>query len=311
MLDETSRLRGIERLALALTALSIAVVILSASMRLDAAGLGCADWPACYGQLLAREPQVLEFGVMRMLHRIAATASLLLACLLVWRSLRPRPLRPVAFYSSLLLMLMLALSALGIWSSDPRLVLVGFLNIMGGLGLVSFSWRVVLACAGAQSAAAFGQPAAPPSRAMRLGVAGLSLTVVLGAWLGASYAAVACTSFPACDGRWWPKADVLPALNPFVRLVAAPMPGDPGGVMLHLLHRYSAVGTFLLLGGAAIQALRLEATRTAARVLLALLVVELCLGALAVLSGLKLWLVVSHDVCTAALLATVATLLRR
>jgi heme A synthase len=74
------RLRTIRATALLLTVLSLMVVLLSAYLRLDGAGLGCADWPACYGRLLASEPGELHFGVVRLLHRAVASISLLLAC---------------------------------------------------------------------------------------------------------------------------------------------------------------------------------------------------------------------------------------
>jgi cytochrome c oxidase assembly protein subunit 15 len=311
MHGQAARLGRIRRLGLTLTVLSIGVIVVSAVIRLNAAGLGCADWPACYGQMLTREPQALQFGGVRLLHRVAASASLVLACYVVWLCLRPQPLRPVAVYASLLLTLMLALATLGIWSSDPRQVLVGFLNIMGGLGLVTFSWRVFLTSRNRSSSLQFAKSPAAHGILLRLGIAGLSMTVMLGAWLGASYAAVACTSVPFCDGVWWPSAEGLAALNPFAKQAAAPVSGDARGVMLHLLHRYLAVSTLFLLGGAAVQALRKDASRMAPRILLLLLIVELGLGGLTVLSGFKLWLVVGHGVCAASLLATVATVLRR
>ncbi|MBL8375035.1 COX15/CtaA family protein [Accumulibacter sp.] len=301
------RLRTIRATAFLLTALSLMVVLLSAYLRLDGAGLGCADWPACYGRLLASEPGELHFGVVRLLHRAVASISLVLACALVWQCWRRPSIESAAGPATLLLLLMLLLSALGIWSSDPRLTLVGFLNIMGGLGLVTFSWRVVLA----SSPGSTLHSHAAPTRTLRLGAAALSVTVILGALMGASYAALACASFPDCGGRWWPGADDWAALEPFAVLATTPTAGDPGGATLHLLHRYSALATLLLLGAAALQALADDARRHAAWVLLLLLVVEIALGSLAVLSGFNLWLAVSHDVGAAALLASVATLLRR
>lgn len=306
MENQSARLQKIRATAWLLAVLSLLVVLVSAYIRLAGAGLGCADWPACYGQVLASEPLAPQYGLVRLVHRITATIALLLACFLVWQCRRPRPIQPAARYATLLLLLMLVLSALGIWSADQRLPLVAFLNIVGGFGLVTFSWRVVLASSGSISAAV-----RPPGVLLRLGVTALSLTVLLGAWLGASYAAVACASVPHCGGIWWPPSEGWTALNPFVRLAGAALPGDAGGVTLHLLHRYSVLATLLLLGAAGVQALAFDATRKAAGVVLFLLAVEIGLGVLTVVSGVSLLLAVSHGVCAAALLAAVVSLLRK
>ncbi|EXI72159.1 MAG TPA: COX15/CtaA family protein [Candidatus Accumulibacter phosphatis] len=304
------RLRRVRALARLLTALSLLVVLLSAYLRLDGAGLGCADWPACYAGLLAQVPVAQDYGLARLLHRAAASFSLLLACVLVWQCWQRPPLRPAVFPATLLLLLMLALSALGIWSSDPRLTLVNLLNILGGLGLVSFSWRLAMA---SEPQAMMLSRHGAPTPLLRLGSACLTLTVVFGALIGASYMATACTTFPDCDGRWWPAAVGWPALQALAVLHAAPAAGDPGGITLHLLHRYAAVATLLLLGAAGLQAMADAdvARRRAALLLLVLLAGTTALGVLTVLGGFHLWLAVGHGVCAAALLATLASLLRR
>ena len=306
MEKQSARLQKIRATALLLAVLSLLVVLVSAYLRLAGAGLGCADWPACYGQVLASEPQAPQYGFVRLVHRVTATLALLLAGFLVWQCRRPQPIQPATRYATLLLLLMLVLSALGIWSADQRLPFVAFLNIVGGFGLVTFAWRVVLA-----SSVPIPATVRPPGILLRLGVAALSLTVLLGAWLGASYAAVACASVPHCGGIWWPPSAGWAALNPFVKLAGAALPGDAGGVTLHLLHRYGVLVTLLLLGAAGVQALAFGATRKAAGVVLFLLVVEIGLGVLTVLSGVSLWLAVSHGVCAAALLTAVVSLLRK
>lgn len=296
------RSRQILVLALAVGALSLLVVAVSAYLRLDAAGLGCADWPHCYGRVLAGDPAPLSYGYARLLHRIAASSALVLTLVLVWRCLRPQPLQPAARYALWLLALMLALAGLGFFSADPRRALVGFLNIVGGLGLVSFSWRVAVAANRPEG----GAPTTASSGLLRIGVAGLSLAVVLGAWIGATYSAVACPTLPFCASAGWTLADVGRSFNLLVLLEAAPMPGEPGAASLHFLHR-----GFALLALISFALVALRTGRRAARVVLALLVLTMLLGAVAVASGMALWPVVGHGVAAAVLLAAVASLLRR
>lgn len=205
------RLRRVRTLALLLTALSLGVVGVSAFLRLNGAGLGCADWPACYGQLLTSTYAPPAIG--RLIHRVVATSALLLTIGLAWYSLRPRPLWPVARYILILLGLMLFLSVVGIWSADPRRTLVNVVNLLGGLGLVSMSWHIVMA---AEETAMRTSPRSDPTLAA--GMILLAATVVLGALIGASYAT---------------------------------LDDSTGGMALHWLHRACAVIASLLLGQAA------------------------------------------------------------
>lgn len=301
--EAVMRLTAIRRLALALCALGLAVVGISAYVRLGAAGFGCADWPACYGQILAGKAN-LHSGIVRILHRSGASLALVLAFVLAWRCLQPRPLQPAARHATALVVLMMFLAAVGIWSADPHRAGVTFINILGGLGLVSLAWRVVSA------AGPMVQPL-PRDALLTVGLAALAATMLLGALIGARYAAASCTTLPDCDGVWGPSAAGWAGLNPFATIAAALPPGDDGGVALHLLHRYCALATLLLLGVAARRGLHHPATRNGALALVALLAVEVALGGLTVASGFNIWLGIGHSMTAAALLAAVANCRRR
>lgn len=302
----SERLFKIRNAAKLLTALSFLLVLVSSYIRLNGAGLGCAGWPDCYGQLLAGEPHP-HIGVVRIMHRVAATLSLLVAFFAAWHCLRPVPIQPVARYATSLLVLMIALTFVGIWSADAHRAWASFINMLGGLLLVSLSWRMVLA-----TDAAPAKPGSARSRSFALsaGFAALLMTVALGALIGARYAAISCTSVPGCDGIWWPQAGSWEALNPFVTILAPGHAGEEGGVALHLLHRYFGAAAILLLGAAGWRALRAAATRGAASWLLAVLIVEFALGSLTVLTGFNLWLAISHSVGAALLMTAGIKLLR-
>lgn len=294
--------RRVRALALLTCLLSLMVVGVSAYLRLSGAGLGCSDWPGCYGRILAGVPHAPWEGA-RLVHRIVATLALLAGILLVWRCWRPQPLQPAARYATLLLALMLFLSVVGVWSSDPRMAAVNFINLIGGLGLVTFSWRVAIT--------------SEPSRLMDRGTGGplcraalatLTLTVLLGGLIGARYAAPACGTLPDCQGAWWPAAGWF-ALNPFVALAGPAGPGEAGGVALHLLHRYAAALTAVLLAIVALRLRKVPRARNAALKVLTLLLLEGLVGVLTVASGFNLWLAVAHNVGAALLLAAAASLM--
>lgn len=296
---DAGRLRRLRRLGLVLALLSLAVVAVSAYLRLVSADLGCGAWPECYGRFLAAGTYAPP-AAGRLVHRFVATSALLLAIYACWIAFRPHRLAPVARQALLLLGLMLFLSVVGIWSNDPRRVLVNFVNLLGGLGLVSMSWRIVMAAGAAE------QPPARSDALLGAGLAALTATVLLGALIGARYAAAACATLPDCGGVWLPAVEGLAALNPVASLAGPTPAGDAGGVALHLLHRLSALATLLLLGFSAARRWGHAAARPAVIAVVALLGCELVLGVLTVATGYSLWLAVGHNVCAAALLAAAA-----
>ncbi|MBM3392321.1 MAG: hypothetical protein FJY34_10165 [Betaproteobacteria bacterium] len=297
------REQRVRALALATCLLSLGVVGVSAYLRLSGAGLGCDGWPGCYGSVLSGSVPAPWEGA-RLVHRLVATSALLAGILLAWRCWRPQPLQPAARYATLLLALMLFLSVVGIWSADPRLVVVNFINLLGGLGLVSFSWRVAITSEPSRLVEQ-GRGGAP----CRIAMAMLTLTVLLGGLIGARYAAPACGTLPACEGVWWPALQGWAALNPFAVLSGAPEPGEAGGVALHLLHRYAALLAAVLLVGVALRLRKVPQARNAALATLTFLLIEALLGVLTVVSGYSLWLAVAHNVGAAALLAAAAGLM--
>ena len=294
----SARLRRIRILALLLSSLCLVIVLVSAYIRLSGAGLGCTPWPDCYGRLLV-DGQGLQSAVARILHRSVATLALVLGFVLAWQCLRPQPIRPPANYATALLALMILLTFIGLFSADPHRAWASFLNILGGAGLVLIAWRTALA-AGAEV------PAAVPRTSSTLLHAGLGLllaTMALGALIGARYAATACPSLPGCSDAYWP-AGGWDALNPFATITAAAGLGNEGGVALHLLHRYCALATLLLLGLGAFQALGRAATRPGAALLLVLLAAQFALGVLTVLSGFGPEFAIAHSLGATLLLAT-------
>jgi len=306
MENRTARLERIKILAWVLTALALVILVVSSYIRLRGAGLGCSPWPDCYGELLSGTAN-LQSGAARILHRSVASLTLLLGFFLVAQCLRPQPVQPAARYATALLSLMIVLTLVGLFSSDPHRVWPGFINILGGAGLVLLSWRTALA-AGAGPAQSLPRR---PRALLHAGLGLLVLTMALGALIGVRYAATACPTLPDCSGVAWPAAAGWGALDPFTGILAAARLGDEGGVALHLLHRYCALATLLLLGLGGLRGLASPATRASAVLLLVLLAVQFSLGLLTVMSGFSLWMAIAHSVCASLLLAAAVQLLTR
>ena len=285
----------LRRTALACALLVLAVVGISAFIRLAAAGLGCTPWPACYGQVQAALPAG-TVDAARLLHRVLAVALLPLILLLVAGGLVRKP-APWAHarLALLALALVLFLAVLGRWTAGAKVPAVALGNLLGGFVLFALCARMALPGPGAALSVR-------ARRWRRIGVGALLLQAALGALLSSSLAGLSCPSLTDCA---LPSPIAWQALNPWQvpQLDPSTWPPNPGGALLHWLHR----GLALLVAAAvlmtALQLLRCDRRRSGL-VLLALLALQLALGVLLVLSGLPLALAVAHNLLAALLLAT-------
>ena len=294
--------------------LATIVVVLGAYTRLVDAGLGCPDWPGCYGMILVPEtaeeiaraeaafpesPVEADKAWPEMIHRYAA-ASLGLVVLMVTFLAVKRGLPwklPVG-----LVLLVIAQGAFGAWTVTLKLwPQVVATHLLGGFATLALLWVWWLILRD------------PPWR-VGASLRGLSMTtlvvvviqVALGGWLTANYAALACPDFPTCHGVWIPDMDFAAGFDIFQDVG----PNYLGGLMssdarvaIHFVHRLGAVAVLLFAGALAVRL----GSRPMAWVLVAVLGIQLALGIANVVFALPLSVAVLHNAGAAALLLVVVT----
>ena len=144
-----------------------------------------------------------------------------------------------------------------------------------------------------------------------LGLAVLIAQIALGGWVSANYAALACTDFPTCNGRWLPPMDLQHAFH-MVRELGMTAAGAPLSqealTAIHWTHRFGALVTVLYLGGLAIALLRAPGLARLGALLLALVLAQAALGIANVVASQPLALAVAHNAGAALLLTIVVVL---
>src|SRR5690242_10619 len=224
--------RWIRSLALAGLLLCFTVVVLGAYVRLTAAGLGCPDWPGCYGH-------VTPLGAEQSATAQAAFPSRPLDVGKAWREMIHR------YAASTLGLIIVVITALAITTRRARLVslplaiaLLGTVVFQGILGMLTVTWRLKpLIVTGhlifglttlsllwwlwltlPRSSQQRGIASSPLSyegvagahiarRLVVIGLIALALQIALGGWTSSNYAAIACPDFPKCQNAWWPDTD--------------------------------------------------------------------------------------------------------
>lgn len=324
-----SRMRLFRTLVLAGVVLCAIVVVLGAYVRLTAAGLGCPDWPTCYGHVTAGAAlenqesvnaafpdRPIEYGkaLREMVHRYAATSLgilIVLIAALAWvrRGSENLPRRlPWVLLAVVVLQGILGMLTVT-WLLKPLIVT---LHLLGGLTTLALLWWLWLRPEMRE------QPASE-SVLRRLAVAGivvLVLQIALGGWTSSNYAAVACPDFPTCQGAWWPEMQFREAFVLWRGLGIDYEGGvldHPARVAVHVTHRLGAIVAAIVLATVALLTMRRARSsrlRIAGIAVLAALGAQILLGISTILQGYPLVLATAHNAGAAALLLSVVTLIR-
>jgi len=322
------RVQLFRRIALVAAILAFCVIVLGAWVRLSAAGLGCPDWPGCYGHLTVDEaarnadtvnqafphrPFEYSKAIKEMVHRYFASSLglliLVLAGLAIWN--RKDPEQP--FKLPLVLVALVILQGLlGMWTVTLLLKpLIVVLHLLGGLTTFSLlSWMAMRKPLAA--------PVLPWLRKLAVfGLVVLAFQIALGGWTSSNYAALACPDFPTCQNSYWPNMDAKDAFVLWRGLGIDYEGGvleNPARVAIHFVHRLGAIVagvTLILLAFFAFRFGASSSVRRSATVLAVVLLLQLMLGPTMVIRGLPLPLATAHNAMAALLLWSVLRLNRQ
>jgi len=314
--------------------LTLDLVVFGAFTRLTDSGLGCPDWPGCYGELspfqahadISAAQAVLPDGPVthgkawiEMIHRYLATAvGALITGLMVlaWRMRHAGGLSP--WWATATFVWVCAQGAFGALTVtlklQPIIVTGHLLGALLGVGMLMAQVRVLTPAQPARDGVWAGSPLRTAGWAL---LALLVLQIASGAWVSTNYAVLACTEFPTCQGRWWPDMDFASAFR-----LMRPLGGDgEGGYLtlaaltaIHVLHRSLAVLVAVALAAYAWALHRWQVDgvpvwRAEARWLVGLLAWQLTSGLSNVVLGWPLAAALAHTLGAALLVAWLVRLL--
>lgn len=294
------------------------LIVFGAFTRLTDSGLGCPDWPGCYGHAspigaldaikqaeaaMPSGPVTLVKAWIEMLHRYLAMlvgALILVLCLIAWKYKSKLSISP--WWPTFTLMAVCLQGAFGAWTVTWKLypLIVTLHLIMALVLLVLLSWQHQLSL---PTTSKRHNSTHWPTQLIMISFFLLMLQIALGAWVSTNYAVLACNTFPMCHGSWWPEMDWQNGYRLFRHL------GKTGEgellsfqalVAIHYGHRlmsYLVITVLLFL----IVRLRQLQEKVYARVLLALLLLQFLTGLSNVVLGWPLIAALMHTAGAAAL----------
>jgi cytochrome c oxidase assembly protein subunit 15 len=299
---------------------------LGAYVRLTDAGLGCPDWPGCYGTLTVPQSEAailqaqttypdsaVEVGKAwrEMAHRyLAGTLGLMVLAIFVLGWKARNEIKSSPYTSSFLLLLIGFQAMLGMWTVTMLLkpaIVSG--HLLGGMStLAVLSWLAhrhwgyysdsIVTCQRLRLA-------------IRFALVLLFMQIFLGGWTSTNYAALACTDFPTCHGAWLPDMDFKDAFH-MVRELGLSKDGSALSLAsltaIQWTHRVGALVSFIYLGALGLTTLKYWQLKRWSVLLLVALITQIALGISNLVLHLPLVLAVAHNF-TAALLVIIVVVL--
>ncbi|EWG99269.1 COX15/CtaA family protein [Halomonas sp. BC04] len=320
--EGASRLGLLLSLSLVGIFFTTAVILVGVWTRLVDAGLGCPDWPGCYGRLvvpdadraMAHSPDApLEAfkAWVEMIHRYVASALglLVIALLVAGASLRKRQGYPWGVSVALLVVILLQ-GAFGAFTVTLKLwPQVVTMHLLGGLAvLLLFLWLHLRL-----RRFAAGDTGERPRRRLTplwgLAALMLLLQLALGGWVSSNYAGIACQGFPTCNGQWWPEMDWSEGFHLTQTVGPNYLHGQlhaDARVAIHQGHRIGALLLGLVLLALAFRHWHEARLRPWLGGLVGIYALQLGLGIANVLLWLPLWLALLHTAGAVALVLCLA-----
>ncbi len=305
-----------QKLILLIVCLTFAVIVLGGYTRLTDAGLGCPDWPGCYGQVLApssdkaivqasaqypHAPVDVSKAWTEMVHRYFASSLgffILILAAITHFSKTAQPSEK--WLTKGLLALVIFQGALGMWTVTLKLFpLVVMSHLLGGILTLSLLWILWHI----KSPSQYKMSPFSPKRLIGFTIFALVIQIALGGWTSTNYAALSCPNFPFCAESFFPQFDwqafdfwgALAYDNPLTYLSLE------ARQTIHMLHRMGALVVTLLIMACSFSLMKFRIKEPSLRqlpilnwLMILLLVVQVVLGITNVLAQLPLSIAMLH-----------------
>ncbi len=326
---QNNNIKNIRHLVLISILVALVVVSLGAYTRLTHAGLGCPDWPGCYGLMdvpetqeqIANAEQVFPDRPVEphkawneMIHRYFAGSLGLLIVIITFLSVKNRHHGTPVLLPLLILSVVIFQAALGMWTVTLMLMPVVVMgHLLGGFTTLCLLFLLYLRLkpyripSGDSAVRKYG-------RFGLIGVAILAAQIALGGWTSSNYAALVCVELPICQAGWVDQLTFEKSFDPIPPAKDSYEFGHLAHderVTIHVMHRVGAIITtlyLLWLGLTVFSRAHSQFFKTAALGLMAVLSLQVTLGISNIWFSLPLAVAVSHNIVAACLMLVLITL---